>query len=93
MQSRTAPEPKPQPLPPATWQGANIARSPDGESLYVADAVHAQLHRITLPLSDSSEFTSQKLSATPAQVVVTEDKVFVTLRSPGALWVGTRASG
>lgn len=78
------------PLPPATWTGSSIGRSPDGEVLYVADEVHAQLHRMTLPLAEDSPFDSLPLPGPPAQVVVTHDRIFATIRNPALLWVGER---
>lgn len=78
------------PVPPATLVGSTITRSPDESSLYVADEVNSKLHRITLPLGDGAPFESMSLPGRPAQVVVTERHVFVTIRDPGLLWVGER---
>jgi DNA-binding beta-propeller fold protein YncE len=80
------------PLPPATLVGASIARSPDGKSLYVADELNSKLHRVALPLSETSAFESIELPGPPAQVVVTDSRVLVTIRNPGLLWVGERAT-
>ncbi len=84
----TAPAPVSPVLPPATLTGASIARSPDAKTLYVADEVNSQLHVVSLPLTADSLVGSVKLPGPPAQVVVAAERVWVSIRAPGLIWVG-----
>lgn len=77
------------PRPPVTLVGATIARSPDSAYLYVADEVNSQVHRVGLPLSETATFESVKLPGPPAQLVATAEQLFVTIRNPPQLWVGS----
>lgn len=87
---------------PATLVGSAIARSPDANTLYVADEMNAKLHVVPLRaeakpgdlavaprLDGKTPFESVTLPGPPAQVVVTNEHVFVTIRNPGLLWIGT----
>lgn len=92
--TETAPGQPPAVLPPATLVGSAIARSPDGNTLYIADETNSKLHVVPLALAaprldGKVPFESVALPGPPAQVVVTNEHVFVTIRNPGLLWVGT----
>ena len=82
--SGTAPLPAPE---PATRVGATLARSPDGQRLYVADEDHQRLQILRVPLSGVAA-TSVVLPGPPAQVVALADRVLVTIRHPALLWIG-----
>jgi cytochrome c peroxidase len=79
--------PAPRP-PPATYQGAAIARAATNDALYVADEDHTALRRIPLPIYDDALLMEETvLPGRPAQVVALADRVLVTIRDPGLLLV------
>ena len=81
----------PAPHPPATLLGSAIARSPDGQHLYIADEDRALLQVLRVPVV-GPPLPGLKLPGPPAQVVAFSDRVLVTIRHPALLWLG-RAEG
>jgi cytochrome c peroxidase/DNA-binding beta-propeller fold protein YncE len=101
--SGAAPEsPAPEKQPLLRREGQALVASPDEKALYLADEDHAALRRIALTpeltsppaitdppavhFGDAVE-TRVDLPGRPAQVFVTADQVFVTVRDPGHLVV------
>ncbi len=85
------------PLFPPPRQGSSVARSADGARLYVADEDHHALRVLrtsdaaalldTLGPVPPARLRSREipLPGRPAQIVVTADRVLVTVRDPGML--------
>jgi DNA-binding beta-propeller fold protein YncE len=65
--------------PPRTRQGSGIALTPDGSTLVVADEDHAAL--LLAPTSMEASTQVVPLPGPPAQVVVLDGLVFVTVRT------------
>ncbi|MDC0739712.1 cytochrome c peroxidase [Polyangium mundeleinium] len=84
--SSAAPAP-PKPLSPAEQQGSVIARSRQGDALFVADEDHKVLRRIPLPLAPGVAATEVPLPGAPAAVLPIDGAVLVTIRDPGLLLV------
>ncbi|MDC3952400.1 c-type cytochrome [Polyangium jinanense] len=78
---------QPLPLSPAERQGGVIARSRQGDALFVADEDHKVLRRIPLPLAPGASATELQLPGAPAQVLPIDGAVLVTIRDPGLLLV------
>jgi cytochrome c peroxidase len=78
--------------------GASIARSAEGDALYVADEDHSALRTVPLPFQRDAAVTTLPLPGRPAQVLTTSGRVFVTVRElddtgTGALLVFAREQG
>jgi len=78
---------------PTPRSGSSIARSPDSKVLFVADEITSKLHVVSLPLGESSKVESVSLPGRPAQIVVADDLLWVTIRDPGMLWAAKFESG
>ncbi len=83
--SGAAPNTVPLLPPPVRFEGSALARSVDGQRLYVADEDHDTLRVLRLPLDAAAPITSFKLPGPPAQVLVRGEEIFVTVRDPGLL--------
>jgi cytochrome c peroxidase len=70
---------------PASRVGSAVMRSPAGDRLYVAHEDLGVLRSIDLPLTDASVTREVALPGPPAALVAVDDRVFVTVRSPGML--------
>jgi DNA-binding beta-propeller fold protein YncE len=66
-------------------EGNVIARSAGGEALFLADEDHRVLRRI--PLDPQIPAAALALPGAPAQVLVLDDRILVTVRDPGLLLV------
>ncbi len=73
----------PAPLPLPTREGGAVARSPEGDVLYVADEDHGVVRRIHVPLDLAATVTSVPVPGLPAQVLALGNRVLVTVRSEG----------
>jgi len=75
-------------IAPVERTGSALARSADGDALFLADEDHAVLRRIPLPLPEvDGQIDSLDLPGRPAQAIALRESVLVTLRDPGALVV------
>ncbi|MEP7119919.1 MAG: hypothetical protein ABJE95_03370 [Byssovorax sp.] len=66
-------------------EGNALARSADGEALLLADEDHRVLRRI--PLDPKVPAAALPLPGAPAQVLVLDDRILVTVRDPGLLLI------
>lgn len=68
-------------FPPATRrEGSTITRSPQNDILLVADEDHQALRILPLPLAAESKITTISVPGHPAQVIMSRNRVLVTLR-------------
>ncbi|KYF67711.1 hypothetical protein BE15_00430 [Sorangium cellulosum] len=88
-----SPPPPPSPAPPSPQlragvrTGGALARSPQGDALYLADEDHAVVRRIPLPVDVSTPPIAVSVPGRPAQVLALDGRVLVTIRDPGLLLV------
>ncbi len=68
-------------------EGGALARSPEGDALYLADEDHRALRRVPLPLDQNKLGLAMPMPGAPAQVLPLADRVLVTIRDPGLLLV------
>jgi DNA-binding beta-propeller fold protein YncE/mono/diheme cytochrome c family protein len=61
-------------------EGSVIARSPEGDALFVADEDHASLRVLPLPVQLHGDRVDVPMPGRPAQLVATGDRVLVTVR-------------
>lgn len=66
-------------------EGNAIARSAGGEALFLADEDHHVLRRI--PIDPQIPAAALPLPGAPAQVLVLDDRILVTVRDPGLLLI------
>jgi hypothetical protein len=67
--------------------GSVVARSRAADALYVADEDHGVLRIVPLPFDPAATARAVPLPGAPAQIVVLDDRVLVTVRDPGLLLV------
>lgn len=78
-------------------EGGTIARAVEGDALFVADEDHGVIRALELPVEVKSKRADFRTPGRPAQVLVTRDRVLVTIRQiehgEGALLVLRRKPG
>lgn len=70
---------------PISLVGSSIARTPTGDALYVADEDRGVVLRVALPMDVANTPVKTTMPGQPAEVVVLNDKVLVTIRSQDAV--------
>lgn len=66
--------------PPLTFEGSTIAVAPTEDAIFVADEDAKVVRVLALPLRPESRPTRIEMPGRPAQLIVTEDRVLVTVR-------------
>jgi DNA-binding beta-propeller fold protein YncE/mono/diheme cytochrome c family protein len=91
------PEAKPKTSAAPVREGGSIARALEDDALFVADEDHEVVRAIALPARAKSARADFHAPGRPAQVIVTRDRVLVTIRQikdgEGALLVLKRKAG
>jgi DNA-binding beta-propeller fold protein YncE len=85
--SNAAAPPKKVATRPPPREGSALARSANDDALYLADEDHDVVRVIALPFDGAAPPTQKEIPTAghPAQVLVTQDRVLVTVRDPGEL--------
>lgn len=67
-------------LKPTSRDGSSIVRAPQDDVLFVADEDHRAIYVLPFPITETTPVTTVAVPGRPAQMVVSGDRVIVTVR-------------